>query len=709
MFPSFVGLLRAPRPPSSCPIGCVFLLSPEPSPLDCCVICLERHQCCQCSCSGSACAITALDCLDPAANDELYDCKPTPPDTLPCSADVQWTWLVENSAGAQALAAAVNCSGGSFEVEWSGHIVIDQAIYIADGTVLTVRGDGSTAVVDGNGSTRLFTVINATLHVSGVNITSGTSTAGGAIAASGASVTLNRTSLIGNRATGNAGAVYISDGSSLSCSDASFFDNRSDFDGGAVYAKGNSAVLCGGSWLNNTAGVRGGALGAIDGSTVSWGEEAIFSENTAGVNGGALFISNNSTLAWSASSTFFANSAIFAGGALNVISSKVSWTGEVNSLFNENKALFGGALYFDNSHLSCSETTNSTFARNLATNAGGAAVVGFGSSAVFGGMTLFDGNIAAGIPDAFESGFGGAVAVADGSSVAWHRDLNFTGNSAEKVAGALYVADSSASWRGSTHFAGNIAGLSGGALFLWNGSYVDWTGNTHFTSNEAGADGGAVGSPVFDSDYNLLSSKLVVNGSTAFVNNTSGANGGALSLFGGLSVSIVGRNVVFLGNEAEDAGGAIYVSGTGVGPVFADVRFISNSAQVGGAASIVASGTLKQVADILSPDPTIFDRCIFIDNRATATGGAIESAGGQDFILNSVFEGNRAGAGGALRLAGMTSVDNCSFVENASDHGEGAAVSNIGSLSSMANLSFIGNAFYCQQYTFLDLQVSFSS
>ncbi|CAN0155578.1 unnamed protein product [Ectocarpus sp. 4 AP-2014] len=261
---------------------------------------------------------------------------------------------------------------------------------------------------------------------------------------------------------------------------------------------------------------------------------------------------------------------------------------------------------------------------------------------------------------------------------------------------------SNVSWSGGAQFVGNTAGLSAGALFMWNGAIVDWTGDTHFASNAAGTDGGALGSPGFDNNYNFLSATLVINGSTAFVNNTSGVNGGALALSEGLSVSIVATNISFLENAADVAGGAIHVSGSGIGPVFTGVSFVSNSAQVGGAVSTVGVGNLKRFGDVESPNPTTYDRCIFIDNRASATGGAIESASGKDFIVNSVFDGNKAGAGGALRLAGTTSVENCSFVENASDDGGGAAVSNIGSFSRMGNISFSGNVFYCQPGMFLD-------
>lgn len=645
----------------------------------------DGGDCCKCTCHGVACSrngpgyvANEFSYLDARAGNELYDCKTSPPAARPCSADVRRIWLVNNATQARALAAAINCSGGSFEVEWRGHIVVDEAIHVTDRTVLTVTGAEPGAVVDGNGSTRLFTVVNATLHLINVNISFGASVIGGAIAAAGSTLTLNRTNFVGNRAAGSAGAVYVSDGSSLTCVDVSFLGNRANSDGGAVYATGSSVVSCGGVWLNNTAGRYGGALSVDDESKVSLSGSATYTGNSAGY-GGAMFVA---------------------------VYSSVSWTGPTKIRFDANQARFGGAMFFLGARLFCSDNTSTIFTGNSAIMRGGALDLFYGSDAFFGGNVVFESNSAFGDPHFFESGYGGALTVSTGSSVSWNRDLDFSGNSAEKAAGALYVSSSTTSWSGRTTFAGNTAGLSGGALFVWNGSHVAWTGDTNFTSNDAGSDGGAVGSPVFDSEYNFLGSVLVINGSTAFVNNTSGANGGALALSEGVSESILTTNVSFTGDRAKDAGGAVYVSGAGLGPTFTGMSFISNSAQVGGAASIVASGNLKRFADIESPNPTTFDRCSFVNNRATATGGAIESAGGQDLITNSVFEGNRAGVGGALRLAGMTSVANCSFVENISDDEEGAAISNIGSISTTTNNYFSGNAFYCQPGMFLDFHVS---
>lgn len=148
-------------------------------------------------------------------------------------------------------------------------------------------------------------------------------------------------------------------------------------------------------------------------------------------------------------------------------------------------------------------------------------------------------------------------------------------------------------------------------------------------------------------------------------------------------------------------GGGVLVAGAGVGIVF-NVAFNSNSAQVGGAVSTVGSGILKETTDTVPPYPMKLDECTFVGNVATATSGAIQSAAGQDEIGRSTFERNRAGAGRAVRLAGTASFDDCSFVENVSNDGEGAAISNIGSISAMENIAFSGNQYYCQPGHHLD-------
>lgn len=156
-------------------------------------------------------------------------------------------------------------------------------------------------------------------------------------------------------------------------------------------------------------------------------------------------------------------------------------------------------------------------------------------------------------------------------------------------------------------------------------------------------------------------------------------------------------DVEFYGNTASVAGGAVFLSATGIGPTFNGTRFNSNSAQVGG--GVFSTGTGTAVTTTQNGDntyyPTKFIGCTFVDNVADATGGAINTASGRDTFIDTSFVHNSAGVGGALRLAGEASLDNCSFVENISDEDGGPAVSNIGFISNVSFTSFRENKFVC--------------
>lgn len=298
------------------------------------------------------------------------------------------------------------------------------------------------------------------------------------------------------------------------------------------------------------------------------------------------------------------------------------------------------------------------------------------------------------------SSVGGAVAAA-GATLTFN-GTSFLNNSAVFDGGALWLSDSTASLSGDTEFVGNSAD-SGGAMLVLDGSSVSWTGDTKFTSNAALADGGAVGSVAL-SDSSPQSSALSIDGPTVFSENTAELNGGALALLGGLSVQFGTWDARFVENTAGMAGGAVYVSQTPVGPTFSNVSFISNSAEVGGAVSLVGSGYARE-ADTDEQYQTTFELCRFIDNQAETRGGAIASAAGGDRFLYSDFTGNKGGTGGALRLAGAASLEGCFFEDNVSSEGEGAAVSNIGTISGIVGSNFSGNVFDCEPGMFLNYSV----
>ncbi|CAB1103783.1 unnamed protein product [Ectocarpus sp. CCAP 1310/34] len=817
---------------------------------------------------GALCGGLA-ECLDPSAGDEFYECSQPSPEALPCSLEVQQTWVLDEQEQAHALAAAVNCSGGSFQVEWRGTVVMEIPIVIGAGTVLTISGvdsstvddDDSGAVIHGNEGTRLFTVGDTALHLSNITIAFGSSTVGGAIAVAGSTLTLVETMFITNTATDHGGAIYLSEGSSMSCAGGMFAYSFAGASGGGVFVTGNSVVSSGGLWFSNEAGHSAGAMMINDGSRLSWAGEVDLASNTAGYWGGAVYAFADSRVSWNAPTLFYNNSANYFGGAVATgNSSSVSWTGETTfdsnsagqggvllvydgssaswsdtaALFQNNTASSGGAAFIDESSaVPCAGEADRWFHGNTAYYAldngacYGAAVFSSSSSvswteaawirenwAYHGGAlyavessvswtaSSIEGNwaIAEGAVYAFESdvswsgstlfyndsvisriGRGGGL-LAIGSNVSWSGATDFVYNNCQgdttdalagcalaatdgasvslvSLGGAMGVDDSEVSWSGETEFDTNFVGFGGGAIsatqgarvswgegtatFLGNvascragaldciDSYISWAGTAEFNGNSAlslvnstlGEEGGAAsvlscnvswtGETIFTSNVaqsegggitassanDGILSNITMNATTIFFNNTAATNGRAIVLFEDAALnSIFNMDISFVGNSAGVAGGAIFLSGVDTGPIFTEVNFTSNVAEIGGAVSSFRCGIEPSGVD----NPTTFDRCRFVDNQGASTGGAIESAAGKDAFNGSIFEGNSAGTGGALRLAGSEYFFNCTFVGNTADDGEGAAVSNIGYISEMENTFFSGNRFDCRSRMYLD-------
>ncbi|CAN0269040.1 unnamed protein product, partial [Scytosiphon promiscuus] len=216
----------------------------------------------------------------------------------------------------------------------------------------------SGAVIDGDSLHRLFTIDNASLHLSNLNISSGASVVGGAIAAEGSTLTFDRTNFLGNTASGYGGAVYdgggvcVSEGSSLSW----------DFPTG---------------FYSNSAEV-GGAVAVPSNSSASWSAVTTYLSNVA-VIGGALATFGTSTTYWNASTTFLRNEAL-RGGAVAVHESSLGWSGEGTGFHGNRAADIAGGISLSSSSLSA---VNSTFSDNSAVHSGGVMHIHGGSSVVF--------------------------------------------------------------------------------------------------------------------------------------------------------------------------------------------------------------------------------------------------------------------------------------------------------------------------------------
>lgn len=541
----------------------------------------DDGDCCSCTCIDwhhNTCGIAGeFNCLDPDAG----DCK-TIGVVVPCAPVLQRDWVVEDTSDAYALAEAISdCSDGVFEVQWRGHVSVNRTIHVTDRTSLKVIGAVGGAVVDGMWMSRPFAVENASLILTDLEVINGVApinnSYGGAIFVATASIAnFTGTTTFRDNKADFGGALVVGDGSVVSWDDnheattvVSLTNNSAVLAGGAIYLYGSSTVRWSGTttkFTENYSAEEGGAVflsksslystisrtdGATDGGLTS------FDSNNAWLRGGALMASHGST---------------------------VSFRGE-NTMFTGNSAKNGGAVYLKSgSNVSFSSAGMTSFARNNATVWTGFRYTGFGGAVIIesayaswgdgGGSTTFVENIA--------GDNGGAVRVENGSCV-WTGTTRFIGNKAISAGegGALFAwAGSVVSWNGGdTLFSQNTAEI-GGAVFVSDGASVMWQGGvTKFEGNQAFSEGGALGSIVRNP---TLSVPLIrIGGDTSFVDNICDGNGGAMALNGAIRVMFGAESaVVFSGNFARSGGGAIFLLGTTYGLAFLGVNFTSNSAAV---------------------------------------------------------------------------------------------------------------------------------
>ena len=338
----------------------------------------DGGDCCFCTCTGGSyyeCGTNGYNCLDPNVTGlEAFICSEPQPTRINCSAELRREWIVENATQARALADAVRCVGEVFNVTWKGKIIVDETISIVNGTVLNIVGIDSDAVIDGNGNIRMFTVVNASLHLRDITLELGYALYGGAVAASRSRMTLDRVIFMANNASYGGGAIFLSDESNVSFFGETTFWKNTAFDGGALYMTEG----CSSSWQGNTSfsenvarSGNGGALYMKRESIAFWTAASQFLSNYANVYGGALYIDDSSKATWTASSQFISNSTHVSGGALYVTDgSNTIWTAD--SQFLSNSAhVSGGALYVtDGSNTIW--TADSQFLSNSANVSGGA-------------------------------------------------------------------------------------------------------------------------------------------------------------------------------------------------------------------------------------------------------------------------------------------------------------------------------------------------
>lgn len=180
-------------------------------------------------------------------------------------------------------------------------------------------------------------------------------------------------------------------------------------------------------------------------------------------------------------------------------------------------------------------------------------------------------------------------------------------------------------------------------------------------------DGGGLGSVVTfasgETQSSVLEGFTITNGSGTLCNVPENTNcGGAIYCVGS---SPLLRDLIMVDNNVSDDGGAIYAEGSSL--VVEDSFFIDNLAvgvcSDGGAISVSLTSNI------------LVSRCVFIGNRTSFCGGAIEVIG-LVTVRNTVFlrneSGNGSGGGIGCRSVGTATVENCTFARNLGCFGGGA-------------------------------------
>lgn len=477
----------------------------------------------------------------------------------------------------------------------------------------------------------------------------------------------------GNPVLGGSGGAIAWIGDIGNVDNSTFINNTAKRLGGGIFLRDNSnTIFANDKFINNTAGVNGGAIdfnrGAHDGVIVN----STFENNVANRSAGAIF--------WFGTNGTIKNSNFTNNTALGLVEYKdsyghltyggyggaIMWTGANGIVdkcnFEDNFAVKrGGAVYLQGSDVgNCTNTTfnHCTFTKNGAGTNGGAVDWHEGAH---------DGFI-------YNSTFQHNTANANGGAVYWRGhdgqiiDSNFINNTAKGLntdsygnsgdGGAMFWAgingtvenciflDNEAKKNPSLNQSGR-----GGAVYIEpcaHGNKNTTFHNVCFENNVAGTNGGAV-------DWHAGAHDGLVENAT-FINNTAKGDGGAVYWYGDYGEI---KNATFIGNKAlgpddnKNSGGfGGAVSCSGYHFAIGDSVFVNNSANLNGGAVVVKAEGSRN---------TTIENSIFISNEAGRNGGAIcwNINCPDGIIINSTFEYNRAhGSAGAV---GMQSANSCIY------------------------------------------------
>ena len=309
--------------------------------------------------------------------------------------------------------------------------------------------------------------------------------------------------------------------------------------GGAItlwYSWMPEGIVNNGVFIGNSATVHGGAIHTVYGALGEGILNSVFIGNSSTYAGA---IGNQEYISEITNSAFIANSATEGGGAAIYMYNE-SYMGSINnSAFIGNSAVWGAAIGGNpSSNAKIEGITGSLFLANIAAKGGGAIYVNKD-------MTLGDIENSNFIANVTNANGGGAIYNATNGTMGNIINSNFVANRAKFSGGAVASNPGTLGSIIRSNFISNISDYLGGAFATWavSGDIED----SNFISNTA-VYGGAI---ILANDSTKVGDILRTN----FINN-SAELGGAIYNSSGNIEGIT--NSVFVGNSADDQGGAIY-------------------------------------------------------------------------------------------------------------------------------------------------------
>ena len=594
---------------------------------------------------------------------------------------------------------AANHGGAIYVTYTSGDSGLNGSLTMTDGTFSgnTALGGGAVSVRSNCDASFNGTVFENNKSEGFAGEDDGDGEGGGAIYVGYGKLSLNNVIATGNTSTGFGGAVDIV-GATVNITNGDISDNDA-VNSGAIYAMSKSNVTINGTTFTNNKstfdnttsdGNKGGGAISIKGGTLTI-SGATFDSNFSDYYGGTI-LANGTTVVINGN-TVVKNSVGKTGSALHFRGACKVTVEDVSIL--DNTGAVNGVIYVNGG--TC-DMTNVTVSGNEGVNgviyASGKSTVVTINKCDFNNNTATNGTIYA------------------KEATVTVTDSQFSKNTASN-GGAIYTLTGNVTVNNST-FTENTASI-GGAIYT-NESAVFTVNGSEFKNNSAIL-GGAIYTKA--STVELKDSTFTSNTAKK---NSSGANGNGGAMVISASTVTASGNNTFIGNTAENHGGAIYVTYTenedkttnpGV-LTMTDGYFEGNSAVAGGAISsrtnceVTLTGTelkgnsasgkdaYEGGGAIYSNNNTLTLSGVILDGNSSAYyGGAVAAPGANVTIKdNSVIKNNVGVTGVALyfRDSGTYTLTDVSVTNNiASSNGSGVIYLTGSCTGNFTNLTASGN------------------